>query len=746
MFKKILIICAVLILVIPVVKAFAQDERKATSTVAKLESVSDTVTQKEMVSKPVVNKNAALEGFDMVAENANLALYVHPKTLAIKVQNRVSGYVWSSTLDGMSQYRLNQSWKDFVDSAITMDYLNAQGKKKRESLTANGARVMLRDVTDGFEATITFRSRIKMNLKVTLADDGVHVAIPDGKIVEPGKVQILAVNVYPFLGATKDAEVSGYMFIPDGAGGLIRYEDTGVKMDAPYSAAIYGTDIGVTPVVVAPDTNAGYIASIPVFGMVHGAGQNGMLAVVEKGAEYGEITAYKAGLSTDFNWITTGFTYRSVYKQPTSKTGGKAIELYQGARNRFDIGLTYRFLTGVDADYVGMAKSYQAYLVAQKVLTRDKKSGPVMRLEFLGGETKPGIFRDSVVVMTPIADLEKHVTALGKVGVDDLLVVYQGWNHGGLSASWPNKFPFEKRLGSDAELADTIAALGKRDMPLYFQTDYTTAYEEPKGIDASAFAKQINTKTMERDVNGVVTYSLLPDGALELAKADLEEYAGNSMTHLAVVNSASMLYSTHNSGHRFSRTESMEEMQAVLAQLRKSEDAKTALYQPNDYAWEYAGAYLDMPMGTSNYIYESDAVPFLPIVLKGYMDFYAPYSNFSASQTEDLLQLVDFGAFPSFYLTSEDSYALAKTPSKDVYTSQFSNWKPEIEAKYGAIRKVAVATDGATIERRDIIATGVVRVTYSNGTRVVVNYTKADYKLGNTMIAAKDFAVLKGDN
>ncbi|KGL41271.1 hypothetical protein DUK53_06380 [Listeria sp. SHR_NRA_18] len=746
MFKKILMICAVLILAIPVVKAFAQDEEKVTPTVAKVEQTSGSVTQKEVISKPVVNKNAALDGFDKVAENANLALYVHPDSLAIKVRNRASGYVWSSTLDGMSQYRLNQSWKDFVDSAITMDYLNAQGKKKRESLTANGARVMLRDVTDGFEATITFRSRIKMNLKVTLAEDGVHVAIPDGKIVEPGKVQILAVNVYPFLGATKDAEVSGYMFIPDGSGGLIRYEDTGVKMDAPYSAAIYGTDVGVTPVTVAPDTNAGYVASVPVFGMVHGVGQNGMLAVVEKGAEYGEITAYKAGLSTDFNWITAGFTYRSVYKQPTSKTGGKAIELYQDARNRFDIGLTYRFLDGVDADYVGMAKSYRAYLAEQKVLVRAHESGPVMRLEFLGGETKPGLFRDSVVVMTPVADLTRHVTALGNEGVDDLLVVYQGWNHGGLSASWPNKFPFEKKLGSDAELADVMKALDERNVPLYFQTDYTTAYEEAKGVDASAFAKQINTKTIERDVDGNVVYSLLPDGALELAKVDAEDYVGNSMTHLAVANSASMLYSTHNSGHSFSRSESMAKMQAVLAELHKNAKAKTALYQPNDYAWKHATAYLDMPMGTSEYIYESDAVPFLAIVLKGYMDFYAPYSNFSASQTEDLLQLVDFGAFPSFYLTSEGSYALAKTPSKDVYTSQFSNWKPEIKAKYEAIAGVAEATSGATIERRDIVTPGVVCVTYSNGTRVVVNYTKADYVFGNKTVAAKDFAVLKGDN
>ncbi|WP_430535524.1 DUF5696 domain-containing protein [Listeria rocourtiae] len=746
MFKKILIICAVFILAIPVVKAFAQDEKKATPAVTKLEATSDSVTQKEAVSKSVVNKNAALDGFDKVAENADLELYVHPESLAIKVRNLASGYVWSSTLDGMSQYRLNQSWKDFVDSAITLDYLNAQGKKKRESLTSNGARVMLRDIPNGFEATLTFRSRIKMNLKVTLAADGVHVAIPDGKIVEPGKVQILAVNVYPFLGATKDAEISGYMFIPDGSGGLIRYEDTGVKMDTPYSAAIYGTDVGVTPVTVSPDTNASYVASVPVFGMVHGAGQNGMLAVVEKGAEYGEIVAYKAGLSTDFNWITTGFTYRSVYKQPTSKTGGKAIELYQDKRNEFDISLVYRFLDGDDADYVGMAKSYQAYLVDQKVLTCSRESGPIMRLEFLGGEVQPGLFRDSLVVMTPIVDLTRHVQALGQDGVDDLLIVYQGWNHGGLSASWPNKFPFEKKLGSDTDLADAMKALDDRNVPLYFQTDYTKAYEEAKGIDASGFAKQVNTKTIERDVNGIVSYLLLPDGALELAKIDAESYAEYSMTHLAVENSASTLYSTYNSGHSFSRTDSMEKVQAVLAELRKNKHAKTALYQPNDYAWKHAAAYLDMPMGNSNYIYESDAVPFLQIVLKGYIDFYAPYSNFSASQTENLLQLVDFGALPSFYLTSEDSYALSKTPAKDIYTSQFSNWKPEIESKYHEVRKVAEATSGATIEQRDIVATGIVRVTYSNGTRVVVNYTKEDYKIGNKTVAAKDFAILKGDN
>ena len=54
-----------------------------------------------------------------------------------------------------------------------------------------------------------------------------------------------------------------------------------------------------------------------------------------------------------------------------------------------------------------------------------------------------------------------------------------------------------------------------------------------------------------------------------------------------------------------------------------------SLYKPNAYMWKYTKNYFDIPMYSSQYNNYSDSVPFIQIVLKGYMNYYAPFSNFS---------------------------------------------------------------------------------------------------------------------
>ena len=53
------------------------------------------------------------------------------------------------------------------------------------------------------------------------------------------------------------------------------------------------------------------------------------------------------------------------------------------------------------------------------------------------------------------------------------------------------------------------------------------------------------------------------------------------------------------------------------------------LVAPNKYLWKYTDRYLQSPVGTSQYVYETDTVPFLQMVLNGTMEVYAPYANLS---------------------------------------------------------------------------------------------------------------------
>lgn len=712
------------------------------------EYTSNKYTQTDSRDKPVSNRNASLADFTQVADNENLVLYVNQKSLAIKVKNKKTGYIWSSTIDGMEKYKLNQNWKDFIDSAVTIEYLNRQEKLMKESLTANDSAVKIEPQENGFTATIDFtQAKIKMRLAVELTANDVVISIPEENIKESKHTKLVSVQAYPFLGATQEDTIPGYMFIPDGAGALIRY-DQPIAMESPYTATVYGNDAGFVALANKMDMNPEFTASMPIYGAVHGVKQNAYLAIIEAGDMYSQIMAYKAGLSTEFNWITTKFNYRYAYKQPTSKSdkSGTSIETYQSEANQFDIGLRFKVLDNEDADYIGLAKSYQGYLKDLGVLTENKTDNPVLRLEFLGAEMKEGLLWNSVVSMTPFDSLPTFVDQLKEDGVEDFFFVYKGWYKNGLNGSLLKKFPFEKKLGSKSGIQETIKKLEEQEVPVYFHTDYLKALKGSAGIFSSVdYSKQINSRTIQEMQNELSYYYVAPKDALELAKKHVEKYKEYGMDHLAVDSISSNVFSVFNKGTKASREQNKILSLETIDVLGGGDTDRVALYQPNAYAWGKTDKYLDIPLSSSGYLYVSDTVPFLQIVLKGYVDLYSPFMNFSSNQSNELLKLIDYGTYPSFYLTEESSYLLSKTPSRNIYTSEFSTWKDEIVHQYQVVQDSLAQVKNATIVSREVLSPGVVAIMYSNQTTFIVNYTDNPFTKEDIIVKAKDFAVLKGD-
>jgi len=63
--------------------------------------------------------------------------------------------------------------------------------------------------------------------------------------------------------------------------------------------------------------------SVPVYGMVHGEKEHGYIAIVEKGASYGELQAHRPGLSpTLISFTTCLFTTRVTFRPPTVRGRG----------------------------------------------------------------------------------------------------------------------------------------------------------------------------------------------------------------------------------------------------------------------------------------------------------------------------------------------------------------------------------------------------------------------------------------
>jgi len=685
----------------------------------------------------VESPNPSLDGMVMAAENEFLQLYVTPYSLAIKVVNRITGYIFSSTLDNMEDHRLNNLWRNRVNSALTIDFA-IDGNTQRESLTLNNSYVNLRMIDSGFAAHVVFgESRIGVELLVTLEGRDILISIPHESITEPEGVQIVQLHAYPFFGAAKEGEIPGYMFIPDGSGALIRYGDIRNTMVSPWRTQVYGLNLGMGQTSIA-NVHPGFIASVPVFGKVHG--DNAFLAIIESGDNYAELFAYTAGLITEFNWMYALFTYRYTYTQPTTRdeTRAPAVHRLQQNKNIFDIGLRLRFLEGEDASYVGLARAYQEYLVERGWLSPLTEPAPAMRLEFFGGEVAEGLIFERYIVMTPIENIPGYMSRLNRRGVENVMAVYRSFARGG-SLSFPNRFPVDRRLGNAAAVRNTVQTLEEQNIPLFFHTDYSRAFVSGGLFGRSDLALGINGRLLYWG-----NFFLSPRVALEQARRDVSTFDNFNIRHLAIETTASVLDSTFNEGATATRGESRLILKELAQVLNPTGQGKLALYRPNAYAWPLTQLYFDIPMSSSRHLFVTDTVPFLQIVLRGHINYYAPFANFSANWNRDLLRMADFGAYPSFLLTSEPAHLLSDTVSNHIFSSQFDAWEDLIVEFYSRVAGVLYHVRSQPIISREMLAPGVVKITYGNGAKIFVNYTSEAFEYNGQIIPAEDFLLSQG--
>ena len=687
----------------------------------------------------VVSPNPSLDGFVLAGETPYLRLYAHPVSLAIKVQNLTTGYIFSSTLDDMEAHRLNNIWRNRVDSAVTIDFANVGGTTGWESMTINDATVDFSLIDNGFEGQIVFGlSGIGLTLRVQLQDNDLVVQVPQAYITQPTDIQLMELHVYPFFGAVKEGEVPGYMFIPDGSGALIRYGDPGGVMAFPWRGAVYGNNLGLGQGDIST-VNPPFTVAMPIWGKVHG--QDAFLAIIESGDNYAELFAYTAGLITEFNWMYARFHYRYTYTRPTTRNEdrGPGVQQRQYDMNQFDIALRFRFLHGEDANYVGLAHAYQDFLLSRGMLSPMSAPAPAMRLEFLGGEVAEGLIFQQYLAMTPIENIAGYIQDLAAQGVENVLAVYRSFARGG-SESFPNRFPIDRRLGNRGAVNNTVDTLAGLGVPLFFHTDYSRAYVSGGLFGRSDLALGINGRLF----TGADHFYMSPTVALAQAREDANRFNALGIQHIALETTATSLHSVFNGGAHFTRQEHRAFLDELATVLNPNGQGQLALYQPNAYAWALTDMYLNVPMGSSGHLFVTDTVPFLHIVLRGHVAYYGPFVNFSANWTRDLLRHVEFGVYPSFLLTSLPAHLLAETASQDVFSSQFGAWEQLVVYYYqlvvGALSQVA----GQPIIAREVLAPGVVAVTYSSGTQIVVNYTGESFDFNGATVPPRDFVVKEG--
>lgn len=678
----------------------------------------------------IADPNGLIDGHQLIAENEQLELYLKEETLSIIVRDKETSGVLYSTVHDVSP-RNNQMWQNFMQSGVVLEYLTSTNVNATPVTLMEAQiekNIILKET--GFEAEVYFPLLgLGYTLSVRLTETGFTAEVLEESLIEEGEYLISGLYIYPFLGYAHLGNRDGYMLIPDGSGALIELQDHNGQFTQPFSKAVFGENIGVNEGNIPTVLNGHNVIRdahnilMPVFGMVHRDSQVAFLGIIEGGGEFNSmIEAYPNGAITDYDWITAKFVYRQSFTQPLSLSTG-SIQTIQSTRNSFDSRIHYEVVTGENAHYTGLALAYQSYLLNRGVLT-PKDEAFRIRLDILGLEQEGGMIFNRDVVMTRVEDIESIYGRLQDAGVENILSAYRGWQRNGLSVgTLVRNFQVDTALGGNRGLTNLLKELDQTAIDFYL---YQNPLRMNTSLDRSLrflSVRQMTRQVFEEEVflPVVNTFNFLQPSKVHEILTDLQQqYVSNRVGGVMLSGISNHLFSHVVRGTLMDRSQTASDFQAVANQY--NEAFSLLLEQPFAYLWPYTGAYINTPVRGSNYTFVSEEVPFLAIVLKGILPMYSEYVNFEANSQEFFLNLVEQGIRPSFYLTMEDPLLLKHTNSRHIFTSQFDFFETDIVEFYHQLKDLHQLLHGATIENHQRIGE-LVKVDYSNGVRVYLNYS-----------------------
>ncbi len=712
-------------------------------------------------------------GFELMFDTSELAVYFEKDSFSLMVQNKETGYFWSSRpeFQGISGTREdNTANRNLMNSGLWVDYVRAQ--KISSSTLTTASLYTLADVKYANDASITpehpdhlrpyeleLGSYLTRNVAVTIESQGatsflthvnikeidvefdveislnegaLEVFIPAESIVETGDLyRLLGIQIFPYMGAAREANVPGYVLIPDGVGALVRMNQ---RYNTYFQARFYGADYGYQSATLPQ-------LSIPIYGIVHEPGQNGYYVNILEGAENSTLLASFWGDNTKFNRISSRFNVRQIFKNIINKAGD-GNDTIASEMSVSNYRIAYHFLGDEDASYVGIAKDYRDYLTQEGILSTNEKvvdNQIPIQFSYIMSDQEPSFIGTTKVTMTTIDQVKTAYDFFKSNGITNQQLTLMGWSKNG----FVNRAPYATRISGKSDYEDFADYVINDGNTLYLDNEYILSSELSSRIlynrDVAKNLSKLKMVFYRRSLNGQITdlYLLYPDRTYALAEDDISFFSNLGVSGLSMTTFGSTLFSYYD-GQNYSRSSGISYYQ-MTAELYDS----LTLSRPNVYLYEYIDGYMDLPITNSQYDYYTDLVPLIPIILKGSISYYTPYLNFNALAEDRYLTMVDFGINPSYILTEEQTYEMRFTPASVFYTTTLSDYQQEILDTYQFVNDALKYVTGASIENREVIQTGLVLVTYSNGVQIYINYNYTSQTDGLITIPARSYKVVE---
>ncbi len=692
------------------------------------------------------------EGYVKVSETNELILYRLNKTLGIAIYDKMSGYTWYSDYHKAGDLSLSQTITSKIESGVTIEYYDANGSSISEverSLTTKKTSdigktvISYEKIESGFVAHLNFEPvGISFDVEVTINGHGLMVNVPYDSIKEvsvgkltPKNYQLKSITLFPYLGS-ENYQINGYAFVPDGSGALIRYTDVS-SPSAALIKKVYGNDEGIF--VTPEDTNRHIVKenpiSLPIYGINHGYNQAAFLCEITSGDGAAELHSYPYNYSN--LPINTTFFKLKVRDTFMVNLSASSMTLINDSPYPTDYALKYSFLSNDKANYVGMAKEYEASLG----ITNKVKEGDIpLHLTTLGLDYKPGLFGKSYIKMTSYSDAMSIVKDLNSNSVSAVQLTYLGWNKGGYFNKGAVNAVADSRLGGKKRLVKLNEFMNSSENSIDFTINplitntYGYGNQTVKRINLSAFNTTLKS-SLEQEA-----YYISPS---VLSKQILKK---NKKYQKLKIDSLNIDHLTDTFSYRYKKGvyNRSKMIEIIENELTKLVNYRISTSNPNAYLYRYLTNYYNCEFESSKQLFETDSIPFISLILSGSVNLFSKDINYVSDYNLFMLRMIEYNIYPSFIITKKAAHNLRFTNFEYLNSTEYALWKELIISIYQNVNSALKVVRGASIIDHQYIDYGVCVVSYSNNYQIYINYNGEAYTNGEVNLEPYQYQVIGG--
>ena len=690
-------------------------------------------------------------GQTLYASTEAFSLYIDETAATFSVTD-TAGNRWSSVPEGI----VNEAANDELLGLIQVHYADKMGNTYELSSMTHSVRTgktKIMRIENGARIEFSFPDYgFVVPIHITLCRTGVEITVITAQIEETNDLfQLISVDAAPYFHAAPDTE-EGYILLPDGSGTLLDWHQV-TDPSVEYKQYVYGRDASI---VMTEQAAQQQTVRLPVFGILWG--DTACTAILTEGASRATLNATAAGKRSNFSNAYAEFIYRDSALVKIEKKNQTVTVIESSHTTIPTQTVRYCLMSGKDLSYVDMAAAYRDYLLNEGGITPSAgtKASPLV-IELWGGVMKQqfvmGFPVEQVVPLTTFDDAAGILSQLKDGGVDNILLNYTQWQKDATGAPIQTDLPAENNLGGKRDLANLLA-LRSDTLSIYLDVNVNRMAASAWGYNmkndsASSVRRDpamqyfYAPNTGKADVSSPIFHLKVPKITTTAEK--IAESAGKySVSGLSTTYLGDLLYSDF-SKNAITRDISESIWQDSLCIL-ESATGSLLVAGGNAYALPYADLILDAPMTDSGLLLTARAVPFYQIALHGVVDLSVTALNEAQDVQRAFLKAVETGSYLKWRWIARNEDELVETDYNSIISARYENWIDTAIDQYKQAESLLTRVADQTVVSHEILTANgdLVRVVWSDGTEVLVNYGSSDATVGGRTVPAQGFAVKEG--